>query len=92
MAAMSDKSRPWVLVRKGKPNLRFASEDEAKRFFDQLCLNRAAKSDGILYGPGKICWKRPKWPPSVWVRDYADRRKERAEVMGDEEQAAENVV
>lgn len=88
---MPDTSKPWVLVRKGKPNIWFHTLSDAKSFFDALRFNWATKDEAVIFGPGKVCWRcRPqRW--AVWVQDFGDRRKERADVMGDEE-TAENAA
>lgn len=78
MAAPDRPDLPWVMLRRGKPPLRFLTLELAKRFYDQLRFNRPVGEDAAVFGPGGEAWYCPRWRAASWVRDDARRRREAA--------------
>lgn len=71
---------PWVLVRKGRPPMRFDSRERAQRAYNSLRFNAGADSDAALYGPNGESWYCGRFRWSEWVRDDERRRRADAEV------------
>ena len=73
---------PWVLLRKGKPVIRFAERELGQRFFDRQRYNAGAQPDAALVGPEAEAWYCAGTRWGQWVRD--DERRRRAVAEEDE--------
>lgn len=71
--------RPWVLLRKGKPRMDFASCDEAQAFYLRLKAARNCDVDAALFGPAGEGWYCQRWRSARWTRDDDARRRAAAE-------------
>lgn len=60
--------KPWVLVRKGKPPVRFITLAEAKRFYDASRFNLgSAEADATVFGPNHQRWTCGRYRHSQWL-------------------------
>lgn len=79
---------PWVLVRAGRPVVRFPSLDGAKQFFNQLRFNALLRvTDAAVFGPDGEAWYCQGSREGSWTRDDG-RRKRAATSDGGESGAA----
>lgn len=73
---MPTPALPWILLRKGKPRVPFATRELGIRFFDHLRRNGSHQPDAALVGPNGEAWycRGNRW--SEWFRDDARRKRE----------------
>jgi len=76
---MTGTDKPWVLLRKDKPLLRFEALSDAKKLFDQLRFNGPRQPDAAIFGPGGEAWYCRGSKEGYWVRDDKRRKREAAE-------------
>lgn len=74
---MTDTAKPWVLIRKGKPVLREATLEEAKRVHDMQRRNGAADTSAVIYGPEGKEFRCDRYRWSQWIEIFGDRRSAR---------------
>ena len=79
-----DTPAPWVLLRRGKPRLRFAERMEAMRFYDQLRRN-ATQPSAALFGPSGEAWYCAPERHAQWQRDDGRRRREETPLLAPED-------
>jgi len=74
-AAVSD--RPYLLLRRDKPQMWFATAAEAQRFYDQLRANNYRQAQGAaVFGPNRSVWYAAPGRHAPWLRDDERRRRE----------------
>jgi hypothetical protein len=78
---------PWVLLRKGRPAVRFAALPLAQRFYDQLRHNAGVQEDAAIFGPNREAWYCARVRTAYWIRDD-DRRKRESAVEPAEPESA----
>ena len=88
MTASPDK--PWVLLRKRHPQIRFATGEAGRKFYDQLRFNAGAGADEALFGPGGEAWYCGRFRWATWIRDDARRMRAPQDVpdAGEKDSAA----
>lgn len=70
---------PWVLIRSGKPVVRFPSLQGAQQFFNQLRFNSPSRITGAaVFGPGGEAWYCQGERFASWGRDDGRRKREAA--------------
>lgn len=72
-----DRMNPWVLVRKGKPQIRKPNLDAAKKIYNAFIFNGVWQPPAAVYGPEGEAWYRGNRRGDLWYRD--DARRARAE-------------
>lgn len=79
----------WVLIRAGKPVVRFPSLQGAQQFFNQLRFNTLSRiTAAAVFGPGGEAWYCAGSREGQWIRDDDRRERERQAAEADSGDAA----